>query len=124
MEQQQDVFKVVRTEDERYVSAIETGACKLEYLPNVVTKPKRGKIFAFSTLEFAKEFVEEEETMLSTHEVWKAKGKNPKVIGQICLYPKDDGKFWKNLLIEDMHLGDAPEGTIVVDEIKLLERAD
>ena len=121
---EQEVFKVVRTEDERYMSAVETGACKLEYLPNVVTKPKRGKIFAFSTLEFAKAFIDQEgESVFSKLEVWKAKGKNPKAIRQICLYPKDDNRFWKNLYIEDMHLGNAPEGTLTVDEIKLLERA-
>ena len=123
----QDVFKVVKMEGEKRVSAVESGDCKLEYLPNTVTKPKRGKIFAFSTLEFAIQFIDQEVTnsySSSTFQIWKAAGKNPKAIKKICLCPTDDGNFWKNLLVKDMHLGSAPEGTLIVDEIELLERAN
>lgn len=123
--EQQEVFKVVKMEGEKRVSAVETGACKLEYLPSVVTKPKRGKIFAFSTLEFASQFIDQEAASIyfsATFQIWKAVGKNPKTISKICLCPTDDGNFWKNLLVNDMHLGSAPEGTLAVDEIELLER--
>lgn len=125
MEQQQEVFKVVKIEGEKYVSAVETGAYKLEYLSNEVTKPKRGKIFAFSSLEFAKQFkLKELSSSYQTWEIWKARGKNPESIDKICTYPDKDEKFWKGFILNKMYLGHSYEGTIVVDELELLEKIE
>ena len=115
-----EVFKVVKADGLKYLSAIETGRNQLEYKPNTITKPKQGKIFAFSSLEFAAQFICDEHDLL--FQIWRAKGKNPEEIKEICLYPQYDGEFWRNLITNKTYLGHAPHGTVAVEELELLEQ--
>lgn len=123
MGQQEEIFKVVKIEGDKCLSAMETGTNQLEYKPNTITKPKRGKIFAFSSIACARLFIVKNLDLYLSYEIWKARGKNPEKISIICVYPKKDEEFWKGL-IKDVYLGQSPEGAIVVEEIELLEQVE
>ena len=114
---EEEVFKVVTYNRNDLVSAIER-RYRVLYKPNEWIKARIGKIFAFNTIEAARHF----QTGLGDnygYELWKGIGKNIEEIDLICLDWEDTKEFWKGIPTTTFH---APYGTVVVDELKLLER--
>ena len=114
---QEEVFKVVSSDGNCLASAMER-RYKVIYKPNEWIKPKIGKIFAFNTIEDARQF----RAGLGSnfrYELWKGIGKNIEDIEKICLNWEDTEMFWKGLPTSFFR---APPGTVVVDELKLLEK--
>ena len=114
---EEEVFKVVYSDEKGLASAIERHY-KVIYQPNEWIKPKIGKIFAFNTIEDAREF----RAKIGGgpyYELWKGIGKGIMEIDLICLSWDDTEQFWEGISTSTFH---APSGTVVVDELKLLEK--
>lgn len=114
---EEEVFKVVSSDGKGLASAIERHY-KVIYQPNEWIKPKIGKIFAFNTIEDASKF-QANIGESPPYELWKCIGKNIEKIDLICLRWDDTEQFWKGIPTSTFH---APSGTVVVSELKLLEK--
>ena len=120
------VYKVVRPSKGRTVSAFVEGEAEINYIPGVEIKPKVGKIFVFTDLKKARDF-------LVGSQIWKSEATNVKRIRRlipnnvvelknmdmIAYFWKGDRR-WKDMAPK---LGHPPKGSAVCDSITLLERA-
>lgn len=124
------VFKAVFSQG-RYLTSIMEKGYSITYMANRWITPRIGKIFAFISYKDAVAFIERQRLYKLT-QIWKAIGKNPSEINLICsrINIKD---FWETKFFCDKYFPGLssvpsketmrpPVGTIVVDEIKLLEK--
>lgn len=94
----------------------------LTYKLNTRIAPVCGKIFTFSTLEAAKDFVEEQYRKgVNNITIFKGVGENPHKLYFCCFSYGDNLQFWinyknkKRLNNKSIYTRQCPEGTIVVD---------
>lgn len=118
-------YKVLRRNEDRLFSAIVgrlngTVQFCLEYIPDEWISPSLGKIFVFSSLDNAIDFVNERYTC--SFEIWECEVENPNRSVYSIPYadPHAIIKFWKN---EDgLSLKPAPEGTVFCDRVKIIKK--
>jgi hypothetical protein len=122
---EETVFKVVTVDGNRLVSAAQR-QYRIIYIPKIWIKPRIGKIFVFKSRVDARAFIRKFLTWGdSTFQIWKALGKNVSEMRVIaCTSHITD--FWNGNLpnkgFPDILKMNSPYGTLVVDEIKLIEK--
>jgi hypothetical protein len=115
------VYKVVRKERGLLFSARAwKEGFKLNYIPNVNTKPKIGRILAFDTLENAKDFREFDE------QIWKCYTRRVKPCPPILSFSSDllpdiVRLFWKGG-IHNCNCTVAPKGSVSCSSLMLVKR--
>lgn len=120
------VYKVVERDGDGLKSALnrreeDRAQAQLTYTPGKTTKPKFGKIFAFDSYSSAKDFISL--MALYHHEIWIAETSSavPALIvptdGWGCLARFKD--YWKG---KEVCMMEAPKGSVLCPEIKLLEK--
>lgn len=90
----------------------------LIYKPNETTFPRVGKLFAFESMERAKDFV-----MLDCErQIWKASTTHATYAKFVACGTSDIEFFWEHPDSDQYAMVPAPEGTLVCDDITILER--
>lgn len=120
IEMEKEVFKVVFKRGIDLVSALEI-RYQVTYKPNEWSKTQIGKLFAFETLDHARDFKKDWEDY-GCYEVWKGIGKNVAKIKWVCPHNnhKEIEDFWNGKNPPNLDI--APLGTVVVTEFKPLEK--
>ena len=124
-------YKVVRKyNDGRLVSATAEEPASITYIPNQWIQPNEGLggIFVFDCLKKAKSFCG---FYAPRHKIWECEVTNPQPIFLICTwyrtgYFKYFWKFYKSnsLYLFNESMIDAPNGSFIVDEIKLIKEVE
>lgn len=113
-------YKVVKRQycPDCLVSAVADRTLSVKYRQGRVTKPKLGRLFVFVSFEDAKIFIHGSG---SGYEIWTCEVTKPTKIKWIESWWSSSARieeFWKKRNGREI----APEGTFVVDSVKLLEK--
>jgi hypothetical protein len=122
---EQTVFKVVAVDGQRLISSAQRQYCII-YIPKVWIEPRIGKIFVFKSQVDARSFIRKFLSWgNSTIQIWKAIGKNVTKIDFIACASHVtefwDGRFPNKKFPEALRVV-PPDGTLIADEIKMIEK--
>ena len=122
-------YKVCRREGDKLFSAIiDDNELKIEYKINAIVRPKVGKIFAFMNLADADRFNYRYLGSVGVIGViFSCEGEYSKEQPNVTPNPRPDliKSFWEKRLWEEptWEFSPNPDGTVFLDNIKLLEEA-
>jgi hypothetical protein len=116
------VYKVVREVEGKMVSIFTTDEYRLTYEPGKTTTAKVGKIFVFSSMEHARNYLDNSFRLSGvTVKIIKGIATNPRRIRRIPGYKSDFQAFWeskKNKKRIEFVSKEINIGTIVCDSFK------
>ena len=117
------VYKIVRPSLGKWISAYRW--YRVSYYPvGEVVKPKVGKLFAFSTLKTAKEYLK---TYRNDRVIFRSEAMGVTKASKVIPFCNNDSsvyeEYWKNG-IKNLHIAlqQPPIGTVLCDTIKLLKQ--
>lgn len=120
-------YKVVNNKNGKLLSAVLSKLDSLftvEYKLNEWVYPLTGKLFAFNSLEYAKEFFKNEKSTENIS-LYEAEVENP-IEREIVTIPDDAHilMFWGDCCREAATQVFSPLGTVLCDKIKLIKKID
>jgi hypothetical protein len=114
------VYKIVRNEDRRLVSPCAVYSWQVEYIPHEWVYAKRGKLFVFSDLYFATQFLHTFKQR-DNLQIWECETTNEELITHVAIAASANEMFWEGK-VSSWETTAAPEGTWISPAIKLTER--